>query len=258
MKNKLFSKRFGTLTQGIVIASFVLNPFGPTFAAINYYTDPGAHTKLDTVSECNNKGKCDVAPFPSNASPLAINETWNVDPLNNTVLTITFSMAELTSKRPDQVAFYTDPSQTYQFDAPFQLTDPMFASLGLLPNAWIDPTDVTHVDITGDVVTLSIHYSYALSKSSSEPANIVKGAGTGSRVWNLYPNPATSQIVLDTRQSAPGDHYQVVNYLGQVMGSGQINSTSNTIDIRDLATGVYILNVFDGDHKSQSIRFVKE
>ncbi len=73
-------------------------------------------------------------------------------------------------------------------------------------------------------------------------------------IVSLYPNPTRDILNIEMNRSAKLD-YAVVNYLGQIVQSGKIDS--NAINVSNLNAGVYILQVNDGQ-KSITKKFIKE
>lgn len=71
---------------------------------------------------------------------------------------------------------------------------------------------------------------------------------------SLYPNPTKDVLNIETN-SATKLNYSVINYLGQVVKTGSIENKS--INVSNLNTGIYILEVNDGQ-KSVTKKFIKE
>jgi type IX secretion system substrate protein len=223
-----------------------------------YVSDPNAVSVVWTVMP--------VVPAPvASAVDTVATTTAGVDsvvaasvPVNNSdnnVLTMRFSLSELTNKQPDQVAYFTDPSQTYQFDATCPLTGPIFSGLGLLPDACIKPTDATSVAIDGDMVVVTIHYSYTSGKMSNGNSLVSNPATNNSTV---SPNPATDNIVLNVKADDKISSYMITNLVGQVVSQDLMSGTVKNISISSLPKGMYLVNLFSGDHKTETIKFVKQ
>ena len=67
---------------------------------------------------------------------------------------------------------------------------------------------------------------------------------------NIYPNPATSEIIITGYQI--GTNFSIINQLGQIKQRGTIQSNSEALDISHLAKGIYILQI-----DNENIFFVK-
>ena len=109
---------------------------------------------------CSGKGVCSsVAQEPGATATSGIAVTMQISPKDKGMLTMTFSMAELKQKQPEQAANFTDGG-SYNFDAPYDLGDKMYAPLGLAARARIEPTSKSTVSIKGDVVTVTYTYAH--------------------------------------------------------------------------------------------------
>ena len=72
----------------------------------------------------------------------------------------------------------------------------------------------------------------------------------------LYPNPATSVVVLQASQEIAT--IQVLNLLGQRISSVTVNNTKSTINVSDLSAGTYIANVLFSNGNTQNLNFIKK
>ncbi|MCI5050900.1 MAG: T9SS type A sorting domain-containing protein [Candidatus Pacebacteria bacterium] len=74
-----------------------------------------------------------------------------------------------------------------------------------------------------------------------------------NNLFKVYPNPAVSQITIDTNEIL--DEYQVINMLGQVVTKGSLRD-SKVVDVSSLPRGMYMLHI-KGDTKQGMIKFIK-
>jgi len=109
-------------------------------------------TPLDGI--CVGKGLCD-----DNATD-GVSVSFMVSKNNPDVLMMIFSLSELQNKQPDQVAYFTDPSKTYQFGGVFSLSGSRYNALHLPANSVITTSCQTTVDIRGDLIITSIWYQH--------------------------------------------------------------------------------------------------
>ena len=72
----------------------------------------------------------------------------------------------------------------------------------------------------------------------------------------LYPNPATSVVVLQASQEIAT--IQVLNILGQRISSVTVNNTTSTINVSDLSAGTYIANVLFSNGNTKNLNFIKK
>ena len=71
----------------------------------------------------------------------------------------------------------------------------------------------------------------------------------------VYPNPASGVIIVETRRttSLPDPTYRITNLMGQTLLQGSINAETQQIDIANLPSGMYFINVDE-----QILKFVKQ
>ncbi len=72
----------------------------------------------------------------------------------------------------------------------------------------------------------------------------------------LYPNPANEILNLELPFSKGNYDYKIIDLSGRIMFT-KVDFRGNTIEIGDLAPGIYLLQV-DSDNGLQSVKFVKE
>ena len=80
----------------------------------------------------------------------------------------------------------------------------------------------------------------ALVKENSSELNI-----------NIYPNPAEDKINIELKNETKGN-VVITNQLGQVVKEMNIDGKELTIDVEDLTSGVYFINV-----SNQRMKFLK-
>lgn len=76
--------------------------------------------------------------------------------------------------------------------------------------------------------------------------------------FGLYPNPTASYLVIDNKELLNQDlRFAIYNVSGQKLGEGTFNSSiKNTIDVSFLESGVYFINVSNGQ-RTFSNKFIK-
>lgn len=75
--------------------------------------------------------------------------------------------------------------------------------------------------------------------------------------FNLYPNPATSVISINTANGDLPDSYTVYNSLGQTVATAKVSSAANlTISTSAYSNGVYFVKVDKGT-QSKTLKFIK-
>jgi type V secretory pathway adhesin AidA len=73
----------------------------------------------------------------------------------------------------------------------------------------------------------------------------------------VYPNPVSDLLRFNLGQTSTNASYQVFNQTGALVLSGNFNSTSTSISVEDLQSGLYTVSVLE-NNKMNSIRFVKK
>lgn len=74
--------------------------------------------------------------------------------------------------------------------------------------------------------------------------------------WSIYPNPAQEQLMLSTHLTDKLT-YRIVNTLGATVATGYVNAPSNSILIKDLAKGLYYLQLFNQSSALGTVKFLK-
>jgi len=78
---------------------------------------------------------------------------------------------------------------------------------------------------------------------------------------SIFPNPASMSLSISTSQNfSPTTQIQLFDLSGRLILSEQIQSRSNkiTIDVQDLASGIYTCIVSDKDQRYRPVKWVKE
>ncbi len=80
---------------------------------------------------------------------------------------------------------------------------------------------------------------------------------TPAREVKVYPNPASGSITLDT-DFGSGGRVAVYSATGQQVMYTEPSGSRPTLDISDLASGMYFVHLTDGEGREMRARFVKE
>jgi hypothetical protein len=73
--------------------------------------------------------------------------------------------------------------------------------------------------------------------------------------FSVYPNPSNGFITIVNKNVEPDSNYLIFNHLGQQVLSGKLMKASTTINVSDLVSGVYLLQV---GGENQSVTFIKK
>lgn len=93
----------------------------------------------------------------------------------------------------------------------------------------------------------NLNYNYKTANST--PANIVS-----SQDYKLAPNPAKN--VMEVYGVADGS-YTITDMMGRIVKSGSMSNNISQLDVSNLQTGNYILNITE-NKKTQHLKFVKQ
>ena len=88
-------------------------------------------------------------------------------------------------------------------------------------------------------------YSSSLNTSTFNP----------SENLTIYPNPSKKEIFINSK---PNSMYEVYNLLGNKVISGKIENNKQSLNISELASGVYVVKVMDTNGHSSVSKFIKE
>lgn len=66
---------------------------------------------------------------------------------------------------------------------------------------------------------------------------------------NIYPNPTKELLHLQVSATLVGQPFQIVNTLGQVLGSGNIDAEYNQLNVSNLSSCLYLLIINGGEFK---------
>jgi hypothetical protein len=87
-------------------------------------------------------------------------------------------------------------------------------------------------------------------------SSISENSASSFQQIQINPNPATNSIQIDFDGITKGS-YEIFNSLGSRVISGDLTSKNQEIDIRQLVSGVYFIQVISTDTKSQVQKIIK-
>ena len=68
--------------------------------------------------------------------------------------------------------------------------------------------------------------------------------------WKVYPNPAGDRLTIaayDPGMQRDNIHYRLTDSRGRVVRKGRISGNSTTIDLSEMTSGVYMVEVYGDD-----------
>lgn len=133
--------------------------------------------------------------------------------------------------------------------------DPMFTSCGTPGNYTFvitnDTLDFTLVNDTCTVRINSIGNSVWVRTSSTN----VEDLRTTASLIKVYPNPTSSNLYIESTMDNRNSPFIIFNQLGQQVLSGQLTTEVHSININEIPTGLYYIQI--GKEKRQTIRIMK-
>lgn len=72
----------------------------------------------------------------------------------------------------------------------------------------------------------------------------------------LYPNPAGDEVLIKSDNIAIGTSFNIFDQLGRQIFSGSLTGESTKVDINQLSSGIYILQI--GDNSKQTLKLIKK
>jgi len=74
--------------------------------------------------------------------------------------------------------------------------------------------------------------------------------------FSLYPNPSRDIVSISANKTLLGLNYYIFDQVGKAVLSGKIINETTTIDISEIAAGVYLFQL--GEQKMQSLKIIKK
>ena len=110
----------------------------------------------------------------------------------------------------------------------------------------------------------TVVYTYTDNNSCTNTASLLMTVNacvgineiTNGNLFSVYPNPATNEINVKADASLLGAAYTVIDNVGKVVLTGKIISENTIIELGNLSSGVYMLNI--GDNLKQTFKVIKE
>lgn len=122
------------------------------------------------------------------------------------------------------------------------------ANTNLLPGDVIENTAAIYFDFNEPVITNTV------SSLIATPASI-SGIDFNNDIL-LYPNPATSELLVKLNSDHRNMHYKMVDAYGRTVLHGTLDSNSNRININSINSGVYYLMILNSE-RTISKSFIK-
>jgi len=76
--------------------------------------------------------------------------------------------------------------------------------------------------------------------------------------FSIYPNPTSSLLHIDFDESYEGLTFLITNVNGAIIMNGELDSTSNKVNINELNNGIYFITVLKNQQKIRTERVLKQ
>jgi hypothetical protein len=120
------------------------------------------------------------------------------------------------------------------------------------------PTDfpplISAADLLDSVAICSVAQTAGGCQPVVEPNAVQVTAAKDNLL--LYPNPVANTLAIANLPDRGVFHAVIMNSVGQVMISGEVNGTNNSMDVSQLASGIYFLKL-EGENISFRVSFMK-
>lgn len=231
-------------------ASQVISMYGETYPNTYQYSFGSAtDVDLDPSAAVNNALKINLqtAGFGAGYSQTDVSAMQYVHFDYWTSNATTFSLY-LISNSPVVEKIYNLPAnQPIVLNAWTSVNIPMsyFTSQGFNPTTWFQYKFDNSAAVTGTIYFDNLYFtSSTLSTSSFETAKI-----------RMYPNPASTDLTIENSENI--DSITILNTLGQEVMKKANATSSITLSISDLQSGVYIVKIVSAGNTSTQ-RFIKK
>ena len=87
--------------------------------------------------------------------------------------------------------------------------------------------------------------------------NVATQQLTAKSDWVVYPNPATDLLKV-SNPLADGAKYEITDMPGRTLLSGSLSAGTQTINVKSLSPGSYIISLYDGNKKDYTQVFIKQ
>lgn len=152
----------------------------------------------------------------------------------------------------DVIDFYVGLTPMISFYSasfsPFQLLTLSFdpSDIGQLYYWWLVPSNAAGASTCTPVV-----HSFKVLASPAVGVDVTK-----SEQYQVYPNPATNAIHFTNTEGLA--ELKILNTLGQLILLKKMKESESTVDISELAAGVYQLQLLNKNGKTQTMKIVKQ
>lgn len=154
----------------------------------------------------------------------------------------------------------SDPLATYQWEINLGLGWQTVFNAGQYSGATDDTLHVSTCTLLNNNQLFRCIATKGSCADTSNVATLTVTDNTGiieatQNQFKVYPNPATSQINVQTNAGLVGSTYTITDQLGKTVLTGKLNAENSIIELGNLSGGIYMFNV--GESR-QGFKVLKE
>jgi hypothetical protein len=77
-------------------------------------------------------------------------------------------------------------------------------------------------------------------------------------VINVFPNPAIHSVIIELKNVDPKTHaYQLTDVNGKLISENKLNDQKTTVDVSELSSGIYFINISNNSSKLNTYKLIK-
>jgi hypothetical protein len=121
----------------------------------------------------------------------------------------------------------------------------------------VSPSVTTNYTVTA-TGTNNCTGTAVVTQSVSSCVGLYTTAKAENEMFVLFPNPFTDLVSISTGNLQGNVRISVINALGQVVFSKQVNETNPTINLSDLPKGIYFVKLSSDLYPEKIVKLIKE
>ncbi len=120
----------------------------------------------------------------------------------------------------------------------------------------VDSCGNLYISDGGNYRIRKVTFDTTCGKSTTDTTNHhVSVTKTAQPSLHIYPNPVIEELHID---AVNAESYNITNIAGYTLKQGAVTAGKNTIDVRNLALGIYLLTLTDVDGQRTVYKIMKE
>ncbi len=156
--------------------------------------------------------------------------------------------------QPDEIQIATSSTDAIENQNNGTATvDNVYNAVSPYSYAWSNgDTTQTITNLGPGTYTVTITDYKGCEKTGSVLVNLVSGIGVveNEMSFNLHPNPAQSQVIIELTALKEGTTLNIKNVLGQSLTLQSISSTQTIVDLSPFGAGVYMVEIIRGEKQA--------